>query len=303
MEQITDPNPTVSLSQPGAHASAAPPRLELVNPPAKPPSTGNMEGLTQIATELQELSQGGITPRVGLLSLYERHRYVALLSGYCDLLLHLGQAKDDTYIAATLIGISNIRAGNIGASMAILQNLKFHLVPGESMLYVMRGLFLFAVMGALSAYSAAMILHAVSSAGIQHQTLNVLVSFIFGVLGSVVSLLSRIPQFDRISVRSQRYCFYTGATAPVIGSISAAVVACLIQSKLVSFEGVDFSANSAFFVVVGFLAGFSERFSGNLLQLAQVRIAGPADERLSAQKSGATAAEPSAQRDIAAKEA
>lgn len=101
MEQITEPNPTASLGQVGSNASAGPTRLELVSASAKHLSNGNIEGLSQIAAELRELSQKGFTPGDGILSRYECHRYVGLLSGYCDLLLHLDKAKDDRYIAAS----------------------------------------------------------------------------------------------------------------------------------------------------------------------------------------------------------
>jgi hypothetical protein len=100
---------------------------------------------------------------------------------------------------------------------------------------------------------------------------NTLLSFGAGMMGAVVSLLIRISEFERVSVRSRRYLLYTGATSPIVGGISAGVIAALIQSKLISFP-IEQTNNLWGFIVFGFLGGFSERFSGNLRRIAEGRI-------------------------------
>ena len=277
MEKIIASPPNIAASP-----SAGAPAVLALAPPqwsGSSPLDDHARAASQIREDLWSLSAQCLESWPWPLHWYRNRRYRNLLSGYCELLPELAKDENRDYLNTALIGLSHIRAKNLAISMAILRDLKFHIVPGEAIVYVMKGLFYFVIVASFVTYLAIALLHSTLEGGVIYQLLNVFIAFIFGLLGSVVSLLNRLSRLEQTSTKSQAYCVYTGATSPIVGGITAAVVACLIQAKVVSFEGADFSANSWFFVVIGFLSGFSERFSGNLLRIAQTRISGPIDDK------------------------
>lgn len=94
-----------------------------------------------------------------------------------------------------------------------------------------------------------------------------IISIVFGILGSVVSILLRISEFEG-STRSKQFLITTGAILPIVGAIFASVACALFSSKLITFSIGDASLptdNKYFYVVLGFLSGFSERFMRGLL--------------------------------------
>jgi hypothetical protein len=186
-----------------------------------------------------------------------------------------------------LVGVRHLREGNLSVASSILENIKFHTLPGEAITHVMRGLLRFMLMLLSFAYIAAAMGTALADGQSSYPTLpsdltNALFVLGAGMLGSAVSLLSRISEFERVSRRSQRYLFFTGATSPIVGGISALVIAALIQSKLIPLDITI--QNYWVCIVVGFLSGFSERFSGNLLRIAQDHLVA-SDEKSGPEKS------------------
>lgn len=97
----------------------------------------------------------------------------------------------------------------------------------------------------------------------------VVVSATFGLLGSLVSVLLRLSDFDG-SRRSRQFLIFTGGVLPIVGAIFATVVCAIFASEIVGTSLVPQPAEGTptsiyFYMVVGFVAGFSERFARNLV--------------------------------------
>ncbi len=104
---------------------------------------------------------------------------------------------------------------------------------------------------------------------------DILVGTVFGFFGSIVSLLLRLPEFEVMRGRSRQFLFLTGLTLPIVGGTFAAVISALFASHVVSFSlsGKDIgSIDTRLFILVGFLSGFSERFSRSLLTSMENRL-------------------------------
>jgi hypothetical protein len=104
---------------------------------------------------------------------------------------------------------------------------------------------------------------------------NILVAAVCGMLGSVVSILLRLGEFESTRGRSQMFLLLTGATLPFVGGVFGAFVAALLSAKLISIAiaGSD-TLNVWLYVVIGFLSGFSERFSRGFVKIAEDRLGG-----------------------------
>jgi hypothetical protein len=100
---------------------------------------------------------------------------------------------------------------------------------------------------------------------------KVVLAAFFGCLGGVVSLLMRLAEFERTRGRSKQFLLLSGATQPIVGGIFAAVVGALLASNMVNLTGL----NVWHYTVIGFLAGFSERFARNVLSIAEGQISRP----------------------------
>lgn len=104
------------------------------------------------------------------------------------------------------------------------------------------------------------------------------VAVFFGITGSAVSALLRLSDFEKNGRRSRRFLWVTGAVLPWVGAAFAAVTYALFASGIINFkpEGQDLSQ---FYIVIGFLAGFSERFTRGLLGAAENAVAGAAERK------------------------
>ena len=92
----------------------------------------------------------------------------------------------------------------------------------------------------------------------------------------MVSLLTRLPEFEILKGRSRAFLRTLGGTQPIIGGIFALVVGALFSAKIISISvGGSPDLSTWFYVVIGFLAGFSERFTRNLLNVAESHLSGP----------------------------
>ena len=112
-------------------------------------------------------------------------------------------------------------------------------------------------------------------------TSPLVISVVFGILGSVVSILLRLSEFESAGRKSRQFLTMTGAILPLVGGIFAAVTYALFGSGIVNFqfansagEGALEIASPYFYMVVGFLSGFSERFTRGLLGKAETAVAG-----------------------------
>jgi hypothetical protein len=104
---------------------------------------------------------------------------------------------------------------------------------------------------------------------------NVLIGTLFGCFGGVVSLLLRLPDFEIVKGKSRTFLRGSGTTQPIIGGIFAFVLGAIISAKIINISvGGSSDLSPWLFVVLGFLAGFSERFTKNLLHVAESHFGG-----------------------------
>ena len=108
------------------------------------------------------------------------------------------------------------------------------------------------------------------------RTSPIVVASMFGMLGAVVSVLLRLSEFENARRRSRQFLRMTGVVLPLVGVVFASVTCALFASNLINFSfaaGSDHSpvlhTNTHFFIVIGFLSGFSERFTRGLLGSAE----------------------------------
>ncbi|WAJ28333.1 hypothetical protein [Antarcticirhabdus aurantiaca] len=98
---------------------------------------------------------------------------------------------------------------------------------------------------------------------------HIILAFLFGGLGSVVSILLRLGEFEAMRGKSKQFLYYTGFTLPIIGAAFGAVIGAVLAAQVISIRIGEFPGGSQSFevyMVVGFLAGFSERFSRGVLK-------------------------------------
>jgi len=91
---------------------------------------------------------------------------------------------------------------------------------------------------------------------------------LFGILGSIVSLILRLSEFERSSKRSRQFLRMTGMLLPIVGGVFAIVSCAMYRSHVISFLSpatIDKDTGMYFYIVIGFLSGFSERFTRSLL--------------------------------------
>jgi len=92
----------------------------------------------------------------------------------------------------------------------------------------------------------------------------IMVAAMFGMLGAVVSVLLRLSEFENAQRRSRQFLRMTGVVLPLVGVVFACVTYALFTSRLINFS-FAVEDNTSLFIVVGFLSGFSERFTRGLL--------------------------------------
>lgn len=90
---------------------------------------------------------------------------------------------------------------------------------------------------------------------------------VVGALGSIVSIMIRIRNFAFEGVPDAWPFFFFGVFKPIVGALFALFIVSALQAALIpGFQVPDESGKSAwFFVTVAFLAGFSERFAGDIV--------------------------------------
>ncbi len=204
------------------------------------------------------------------------------------------------YFAANLLKTNHLAAGTV---MRVLDDIDFASSRNSPIYTVMRGLTLSVViliLIPLAALGAFAWLHAQAN-GFSWQsavldpvtslaTSKIVIAAFFGVLGSVVSILLRLSEFEDATRRSRQFLAMTGFMLPLVGAVFACVTCALFASGIVNFNFANPGAPAAaidnpyFYVVVGFLSGFSERFTRGLLGAAERTIS---REAVSRETSGA----------------
>ena len=205
-----------------------------------------------------------------------------LLGKYASLLPVLERPSGIIYSEMATIGVEALRARRLAISETVYDELRYRTSTSAALGMVMKGVGLFIVFF----LTLTVLLPGAAGAGIfkwggaEYQTiLNFLaqilppfktvgIAILFGCLGSVVSLLLRIGEFEGAKGKSKAFLLLYGFTLPVVGGIFAAVISALLDLNIVKIgENRD-----QVYIIVGFLSGFSERFTRNILGMAEDRL-------------------------------
>jgi hypothetical protein len=93
----------------------------------------------------------------------------------------------------------------------------------------------------------------------------ILIAFV-GALGSIVSIMTRVRSFAFAGSRDAWPFFFFGLFKPVVGAVFALFVFSALQAALIPGFEIPTEPNGIWFIVaVAFLAGFSERFAGDVV--------------------------------------
>jgi hypothetical protein len=178
---------------------------------------------------------------------------------------------------------------SIGSTVsAVIEDIEFASSRNSPIYTVMYGLMaslLSLSLGALLVYVLSSFIYAWSSGSPWQAVISgpyfrlltspVVVAATFGLLGAVVSVLLRLSEFEHATRRSRQFLRMTGVVLPFVGVVFASVTCALFASGIINFSfavGSDRAPlldNPYFFMVIGFLAGFSERFTRGLLGSAE----------------------------------
>jgi hypothetical protein len=183
-----------------------------------------------------------------------------------------------------------LQADQLQVANYIFEEVNFGTSNVTAIVYVIRGVLAFvavAVLLSLLSYLLFLVVTILTFQGANSSPLSikdlfsadfakVAVAFLFGCLGGVVSLLTQLPEFEILKGRSRTFLIALGVTQPIVGGIFAVVVGALFSAKIINISvGGASDLSTWFYVVIGFLAGFSERFTRNLLNVAESHLGGP----------------------------
>lgn len=103
---------------------------------------------------------------------------------------------------------------------------------------------------------------------------DIMILVVSSFLGSVVSVLARLSNFLSGATFRPLVIYISVLTKPFLSVVFALFVYAVMKSGLISFPGVDLAGPSAPYVVwvIGFLSGFSERFSQDLILDAETKF-------------------------------
>jgi len=174
-----------------------------------------------------------------------------------------------------LIGLAGTEPHKVKTAGRALNNLRFRSNKNGAIYGVLTGLLciiiFYTVLGSTYYASRDHI-----SPGMLHglQTMKVyLMGAVFGILGGIVSVTSRLSSYQQNLGGSRFFFVAMGITQPVIGSIFAIITIAIFEMKIISFAQVSISplldgdpTTLPFVIVVGFIAGFSERFTRGLIE-------------------------------------
>jgi hypothetical protein len=205
-----------------------------------------------------------------------------LVGKYASLLPLLERPPGMIYSEIGLIGIEALRARRLAISEHVYEEVRFRTSTSAALAMVMKGVALFiGIFLLLSVILPSVSLtYAKWTGGISTEQItdfvtgylnplkNVGTAIFFGCIGSVVSLLLRIGEFEGANVRSKAFLLLYGLTLPIVGGIFAAVLSALLDLGTIKIAG----NSTQTYIIVGFLSGFSERFTRNILDFAEDRI-------------------------------
>jgi hypothetical protein len=227
-------------------------------------------------------------PSEAKLSLEESVQFDTLVGKYAGLLPVLELPSNAAFGATALLGALALQAGRIRVASHIYEEVNFGTSNITALAYVMQGVLAFATIIVLIILLSCLIL-LVADATVFHEAdlsylftmkstpefAKVSIGTFFGCWGGVVSLLLRLPDFEILKGKSRTFLRALGGTQPLIGGVFAFVLGALISAKIINISiGSSSDLSTWLFVVLGFLAGFSERFTRNLLHVAESHFGG-----------------------------
>ncbi len=96
---------------------------------------------------------------------------------------------------------------------------------------------------------------------------------IAGALGSIVSIMVRIQEFNLLKNVDASILFLTGFFKPGIGASFALFVYAVFKAKLIPLS-IELDKELYFFMVLSFISGFSERFAKDIATTTEQKITG-----------------------------
>jgi hypothetical protein len=222
-------------------------------------------------------------------SLEESAQFDTLVGKCAALLPVLELPSNAAFRETALLGALALQANRIRAAAHIYEEVNFGTSNVTALAYVMQGVLSFVVFMALlfllfclmllvfdaTVLHEADLSYLFTMKSITSELAKVLIGTFFGCWGGVVSLLLRLPDFENIKGKSRTFLRVSGGTQPVIGGIFAFVLGALISAKIINISvGGSSDLSTWLFVVLGFLAGFSERFTRGLLHVAESHFGG-----------------------------
>jgi hypothetical protein len=215
-------------------------------------------------------------------NLQDAAQFDALVGKYAGLLPVLELPSNAQFCETALLGALALQAGRTKVAIQILDEVNFGTSNVTALVYVMRGFLVFvSIMVVLSMLFFLILagladLHAADSSFVSPMEVftsgaaKVFIGTVFGCLGAAVSLLQQLPDFEVLKGKSRTFLMALGGTQPVIGGIFGFVIGALISAKIINISiGGSSDLSAWLFVVLGFLAGFNERFTRGLLRVAE----------------------------------
>jgi hypothetical protein len=234
----------------------------------------------------------GPLPFEAKLSSEDLARFESLVGKYAGLLPALELPPNAALSATALLGAVALRAGRIKVADHIYEEVNFRASNVTALAYVMKGVLQFVgamlvlvLLSFLILFAVAIIRYKPDSFPVPPLTFpvpsltsdfaKVSIGSVFGCFGGVVSLLLRLHDFEVLQGKSRIFLMAYGGTQPLIGGIFACVLGAMISAKIINISvGGNSDLSIWFFIVLGFLAGFSERFTRNLLGVAEGHFGG-----------------------------
>ena len=98
-------------------------------------------------------------------------------------------------------------------------------------------------------------------------------------LGGITSMLMKVNEHARMTRVDLSLLFWTGLFKPFVGLFLGCVLFAIIQTALAGFGGATVPTNDPqkyfyFLIVIGFIAGFSERFAADAITRATPALGG-----------------------------
>jgi len=272
-------------------------RWQLSDADTQPISKDASEALQryrEIVRGLVERPPGQRSPPETRFSLEELDRYDLIVGRYASLLPVLELPSNVAFGETALLGALALQAGRTKVAAHIYEEVNFGTSNVTALAYVMQGVGAFSAITVLLFLLSCLMLLVIDATvlheadlsylfttqSLTSQLMKVSIGTLFGCFGSVVSLLLRLPDFEILKGKSRTFLRTLGGTQPVIGGIFAFVLGALISAKIINISVGSSDLSPWLFVVLGFLAGFSERFTRNLLHVAESHFGGATGQPL-----------------------